>query len=229
MKDRKHIIYAFIDDKKKPFYIGRTYNLSKRKKEHLYEVTKGNTLPKYNKLRKLLNMNLKFDELIYVLEDNIDPEQIEQKEIYYIAKLRQDGYNLKNLTDGGEGAINTIPGLAEKLKKIHTGTKRSEETKKRMSDARKGIKFSDEHKKNLSASRKKRVTTIETREKCSKTSKGKINIKKYILIDPQGKEYVTENGLTSFCQERGLKHTNFFKVLKGERTHVSGWKIKLFI
>jgi hypothetical protein len=226
MKDRKHIIYAFIDGDKKPFYIGRTYNLTKRKKEHLYEVSKGNTLPKYNKLRKLLNMNFNFDDLVYIIESNIDSDLIEQSEVFYIAKLRQEGYNLKNLTDGGEGSINTIPGLSDKLKLIHTGSKRSEETKKRMSDARKGIKFSDEHKKNLSTSRKKRITTIETREKCSKTSKGKINIKKYILIDPQGKEYITENGLTLFCQERGLKHTNFFKVLKGERSHVSGWKIK---
>ena len=126
MKERKHIIYAFVDDKGKPFYVGRTYNLSKRKKEHLYEIRQGNNLPKYNKLRKLLSNNLNFDDLIYVIEDNIDSDLIEQKEIYYIAKLRQEGYKLKNLTDGGEGAINTIPGLSEKLKKIHTGSKRSQ-------------------------------------------------------------------------------------------------------
>jgi len=40
------------------------------------------------------------------------------------------------------------------------------------------IKFSDEHRHNLSVARRKRVVTQETRDKASKTSTGKINIKK---------------------------------------------------
>jgi hypothetical protein len=224
--ERNHTIYAFVDQNKKPFYIGRTWNLKKRIKEHLYEVKNGNTLPKYNKLRKLLEGGEVFNDLIVVLEENISSELIENKEIFYIAKLREEGYKLKNLTDGGEGAINTIPGLSEKLRKIHTGSKRSKETRKKISEAKLGVKFSDEHKKNLSIARKKRITKLETREKTSKTSKGKINIKEYILIDPNGVEHVTTNGLKLFCEQHDLTHPNFFKVLSGERTHVKGWTIK---
>jgi len=226
MEERKHLIYVFVDEKQKPFYVGRTYKLSKRKREHLAEVKYGNTLPKYNKLRKLINAGYDFNLLVIILEDNISSELIEEKEIYYIAKLREEGYNLKNLTDGGEGAINTIPGLSEKLKKIHTGSKRSQSTKDKMSLAREGIVFTEEHKNNLSIARKKRITKIETRIKASKTSKGKINIKKYKLTDPDGKEYVTENGLTVFCEQHCLCSPNFYKVLKGERNNVCGWKIQ---
>lgn len=100
------------------------------------------------------------------------------------------------------------------------------ETKRKMSEAKKGIKFSMEHKKNLSIARKKRKTKIETRIKCSNTSKGKINIKQYKLISPEGKEYVTEKGLAVFCEEHGLNQPNLCKVLRGERNHVKGWKIK---
>ena len=223
MKERKHVVYVFVDNNQKPFYVGRTYNLSKRKKEHLHEVKYGNTLPKYNKLRKLIKGGYDFNMLVVVLEDNIPSDLIEGKEIYYIAKLREEGYKLKNLTDGGEGAINTIPGISEKLRKIHSGAKRSQESRDNMSAARMGMVFSKKHRKNLSKARRKRAITIETRDKCSKTSKGKINIKKYKLIDPNGKEYITDNGLTLFCEQNGLISGNFFKVLKGERSHVSGW------
>lgn len=226
MKERKHLIYAFIDDKQKPFYVGRTYKLSKRKKEHLAEVRYGNTLPKYNKLRKLINAGNDFNLLVIVLEDNIPSELIEEKEIYYIAKLREDGYSLKNLTNGGDGSINTIPGLSEKLKKIHTGAKRSKKTKDRMSAARMGMIFSEEHKANLSVARKNRITKTETKIKTSKTSKGKINIKKYKLIDPNGNEYITENGLTLFCEEKNLSAPNLMKVLSGERSHHKNWTIE---
>lgn len=226
MEERKHCIYVFVDENKKPFYVGRTYNLIKRKKEHLFEVKHGNSLPKYNKLRKLINNGQDFNSLVIILEENIHSEFIEEKEIYYIAKLREEGYNLKNLTDGGEGAINTISGLSEKLKKIHIGSKRSQETKDRISASKKGKGFSKKHKYNLSLARKKRITKLETKIKTSKTSKGKINIKKYKLIDPDGKNYITENGLTLFCEEHNLSHPNFFKVLKGERNNVKGWKIE---
>lgn len=225
MEERKHIIYAFIDHNSKPFYIGRTCNLKQRKRNHLYEINQGNTLPKYNKLRKLINQGNDFNKLIISLENDIPAELVDSREIYYIAKFRELGYDLKNLTNGGEGAINTIPGLSEKLSKIHTGVKRSQQTKDRISEAKRGKLFSKEHKANLSIARKKRITTIETRMKL-KALKGKINTKQFILIDPNKNEYLTTNGLTLFCEENGLSAQNFYKVLSGERTHNQGWKIK---
>jgi len=73
------------------------------------------------------------------------------------------------------------------------GQKRSPEQRKRMSEARMGMEFSEQHKTNLSRARKTRVTSQETRDKCSETSTGKINIKQYECIDPDGKKHITTN------------------------------------
>ena len=125
------MIYVFVDEKKIPFYVGITKNLKQRKRSHLHEIKNGNTLYKYNKLRKVLSQNLTIDDIMIVVKNNILCADIEKEEIELIAELRKKGYKLTNLTDGGEGAINTIPGLSEKLRKIHTGSKRSEETKRK--------------------------------------------------------------------------------------------------
>lgn len=220
---RTHLIYAFVDDLGKPFYVGKTYNLEKRLKEHLYEVKKDNNLPKYNKIRKLLKDNIQIEDLIKILENNIDFEVINEREIYWISKLKSEGYKLKNLTDGGEGAINTIPGLSEKLKNLKTGKKLSKETKEKISNSKKGKKFTEEHKINLSISRKKRITKDETRIKASKTSKGNINTKIYKLTDPSGNVFITKNGLSDFCEKNNLSRPNLLKVIKGLRKHHKGW------
>jgi group I intron endonuclease len=226
MEERKHIIYAFVDDQGQYFYIGKTCNIKRRNREHLFEVKEGNTLPKYNKLRKLIKEGNDFNDLIMVVESNLSCDQVDDKEIYYIRKLREEGYNLKNLTDGGDGGIMTTPGISEKIRKAHLGRKCSEDTKKKMSEARIGMKFTDEHKKKLSIARKKRKTTQKTKDKCSKTSKGKINIKKFKMTDPEGNVYITESGLTVFCEENNLTTANIIKVANGERKHHKGWIAK---
>ena len=135
---------------------------------------------------------------------------------------------MANLTDGGKGAL-TFPDYVRKgISNKRKGTKLSEETKLKISLSRKGIIFSKEHKEKLAAARRKRITTQETRNKMSQTSLGKINIKKFILTDPNGIEYTTENGLTSFCREHGLVSQNFHKVLNGERKHSNGWRIRRY-
>lgn len=238
MVNENNLIYAFVDGCGKIFYIGKTCNIKRRNSEHLSEVKKGNKLPKYNKLRKLIKEGNKFEDLVIIIEENITNEKIDEREIFYIKKLREEGYKLKNLTDGGDGGINrkNIRLTEEQKNKISSSilksfelgrkVEHSDETKKKISNSKIGIKFSEEHKKKLSIARKKRIITQETRDKASKTSKGKINIKKYKLIDPNGNIHITEFGLTKFCEERNLNHPNFFKVLRGERDNVQGWKIE---
>ena len=57
-------------------------------------------------------------------------------------------------------------------------------------------------------------------------SKGKINIKTYKLTDADGNEYITENGLSVFCEQHNLTSANLMKVLKGQRKHHKGWRIE---
>lgn len=221
-----YIIYYFLDENKDPFYVGITKNLKNRKRRHLYNVKYGNTLPKYNKFRKVVKAGIDPKNIIVVQEKVATEDNAIQREIYLIAKLKNQGYKLYNLTEGGKGSLTFSYKLHKKMAKKRIGKKHSKETKKRISESRIGMKFSDEHKANLSKARKKRIITKETREKASKTSKGKINIKSYKLTDLNGKIYVTKNGLVLFCKQYNLSRTEIYKVLNGKKPNYKGWKIE---
>lgn len=81
-------------------------------------------------------------------------------EKFYIKKYkaRENGYNL---TDGGDGVIGI------------TGMKRSDETKKKLSNSHKGKLFSDEHKNKLSVAHKGKQRSEEHKRKLSESNKGK--------------------------------------------------------
>lgn len=220
-----NLIYAFVDGANSPFYVGKTINLQQRKRNHVWNAKSGCKLYLYCKLRKMMANNEPFDAV--VIEQGIPDAEIDDKERYWIAEYRRLGYKLCNLADGGEGGKGMSPEMqkaaaAEKRR----GRKMSQESRKRISEARKGIRFSAEHRKNLSEARRRRVIKEETRIKCSQTSKGSINIKTYKLTDPDGQEYITDRGLTLFCEQHGLSSTNLMKVLNGQRSHHRGWKIE---
>jgi hypothetical protein len=224
---KTHVIYAFVDGEGKFFYVGKTSDIKTRKQAHLYEVKKGNKLPKYHKLRKLLNAGSKFEDLLVIIEDGLSCENVDAREIHHIKRLREEGYKLRNLTDGGEGNPNPSPEIIEKGRLARIGQKRTEETRKKMSESRMGMKFSEEHKANLSKAWKTRPPfTKETLEKKSKTTKGRVNIKKYELTDPFGDVYITENGLTAFCEEQGLSRSTLFKAAKGKIPNYKGWTMR---
>ena len=221
-----HYIYYFVDENGDPFYVGITKDTKGRTRRHIYNAKYGNTLPKYNKFRKVIKAGIKPKDIIIIKEEVSTEEKAIKREIYLIAKLKKDGFKMYNLTEGGKGSSTFSAKIHKKSGNTRRGQKRSEETKRRISEAKTGLKFSDSHKANLSKARKKRVITKETREKASKTSKGKINIKKYKLTDPGGKEYITTNGLVVFCEQYNLTPSLLCKVLKGDRKHHKGWTIE---
>lgn len=108
------------------------------------------------------------------------------------------------------------------------GSKRTEESKKKMSESLKDKPKSEEHKKSLSKAWEKRrinhPVSEETKMKMKNSSKGKINIKIYKVIDPNGNVYLTNEGLTKFCEEHDLANSLMIKVAKGKRVHHKNWK-----
>ena len=218
-------IYGFFDRNRRLFYVGQTVNFKNRVRGHRTELKRRNYLYCYNKLRKeIRDTGLSIGHFIKIIESDVATEDLDAKEISYIKKARQDGYKLTNLTNGGRGSSNYPKLLQKKCAKSRVGRKLSEETKRRISEARTGMVFSREHKNNLSVARRKRKTTEETRNKMRLASKGKINTKRFRLTDPSGKEYITNEGLTKFCEDNGLTTSLLHKVLNGERQHHRGWK-----
>ena len=119
-------------------------------------------------------------------------ERLNSFEKFYIKKYkaREAGYNL---TDGGEGMLNPKSEIREKLSNAHKGEKnpnfgkpRSEETKRKISAAKKGKynhkgenngfygrKHSEETKQKISDAMKGKTFSEETKLKISASKKGK--------------------------------------------------------
>ena len=119
-------------------------------------------------------------------------------EIYFIKKYGRNGIEnsgiLVNKSTGGlygaEGSTHSQPeSLKEKIKLIHTGKIVSQDTRDKMSDARKGMKFTDEHRHNISKGKINHPCYDEVwKNKISLSQKGKKkkNAKSVIQCDLDG-------------------------------------------
>lgn len=92
-------IYVFLDDKNRPYYVGKTNDMDRREKEHLRAIESGDRLPKYCAARKLIRKGIPFK--MTVIRTTISEETAWRLERYFIAKFIKDGYKLYNCTSGG--------------------------------------------------------------------------------------------------------------------------------
>lgn len=129
-------IYALVDPfNRKIRYIGRTNDPERRLKEHL-----GNYHRKDSYCQRWIQSVLrqgKQPRLKVIEECNEDTWKV--RECHWIAFYRAKGYQLTNITDGGDG-VYPIPFEKEAVRR------------EAISLSRKGMKFSDSHRKNLSLS-----------------------------------------------------------------------------
>lgn len=181
-------------------------------------------------------------EVLEYCNDLIDARKLEEHYIQKHNTLLPNGYNISpcgGILIKGRLSEETKNKLSisckifwenlndeEKLK-----LKFSTERKQKISESLKDKPKSDIHKKSLSKAWEKRKiehpVSEETKKKRSDTSKGKINIKIYKVIDPNGVEYITTNGLTKFCEEHNLTVKLMNKVSTGKRKHHKKWKCEL--
>jgi group I intron endonuclease len=173
-----------------------------------------------------------------ILEE-VDNSLLSEREVYWIAKLRtftdpEVGFNS---TPGGEvvprqkgrkRSEETRRKISESKKGKSWG-KHTEAQKKALSDMKKGVAFTEEHKKALSEAWKTRPPkTQETREKSRQSMLGK-NSKRYRITTPEGEVVVAEQGLQAFCRARGLSLSvmgALNAVACGRRPGYKTWKIE---
>jgi len=158
MKSGIYEIVCFISG---GVYVGKTYSGSgfkKRWRSERYDLRKNNGNMNLHLQRAWLKYGE--DNFEFRIIEECEDEILSEREILWIKKYRELGKNLYNFTDGGEGM---------------SGWKHSEETKKKMSEARKGKSPSEEHKKKISESLKGRKVPKETLTKVSKSISGDKN------------------------------------------------------
>ena len=112
-------------------------------------------------------------------------EELDKKEIFWIAEYRNRGKAEYNIANGGQGGAtcNGKHRSEETKRKISEANKgkipcnkdmpRSEETKKKISESHKGKRMSEEAKRKISEANKGKKRTTEQKRKMSEAHKGK--------------------------------------------------------
>lgn len=134
-----------------PFYVGKG-GAARSHGRRSHDFTNGRN--KYH--RNIVSKHGKENILVFVFPCESEDQALAD-EIQQIAQLRREGYDLCNISDGGDSPMSGKKHSQETLAKMsaaRTGKKRSAEFSKTMSLAKIGKKFSSEHKKNLSTSKK---------------------------------------------------------------------------
>ena len=177
-------IYKIISPTKK-IYIGKSANLSNRRQNYSQYHCKSQ--------RKLYNSLMKYgwDKHKFEIICECSESELNELEIYYIKYY--ESFNTKhglNLRKGGEGghmseetkrrisisSRNRLPISEEtrnKLSKAKKGKKRTDETKLKISLGHKGIRCKEETKLKISLAKKGKKQSFETLKKLSEARKGK--------------------------------------------------------
>jgi hypothetical protein len=155
--DKLYKIYALLEPNTELVrYVGLTKkSLKERLRKHLNEKLRGKKATyKYNWIQSLKEKGLKPE--IILLEDNLNLEEANEKEIVYIKTFKSFGAKLVNISIGGNCGA--------------SGYKHSEELKEYFRELNKG-----------------RFVSQETRDKLSKSLKGKTSWNKGIPMSENAK------------------------------------------
>jgi group I intron endonuclease len=187
-----------LSDGKDIRYVGKTKYLNKRLGSHKNE----SKLKRTYKEKWINSVLLNGGKIIMEILEICDDEIANETEIFWISQFKCWGFDIVNLTVGGDGSFGM-------LGKNHSDTSKnlmSEKAKKRkclVSGWNKDIKMSEEFKKNISKLLKGRTVSEETRKKISKSLSGRI---RKPLTDEQKKKISdTKKGRTSTF--KGKNHT----------------------
>lgn len=168
----KFIVYGLVDPRTGDLrYVGKSSKGLGRPKEHLYPSGRSGTTHNARWLKQLWDDGERVP-LILVLEECESDAHVLAREMVLIALFKEAGFDLTNITVGGDGSqrLPDKPVPEEVKKKMSDAW--TPEMRKARSEAYKGRRLTEETCKKLSAAHKGRVVTPETRAKISAAQKG---------------------------------------------------------
>lgn len=148
--NNRYKIYKLIDPiTKEVKYIGLTKRgLEQRLNEHIKGYGQKNNSHKRNWINSLLKKNLK--PIIELQESSLTKLTVCEREIFWIQYYKEQGFNLTNVTSGGDGIRDYS---------------HSEETKAKLKKSLTGRKLSETHRENIGKSSIGRFLSEESRAK----------------------------------------------------------------
>jgi hypothetical protein len=159
------------------------------------------------------NIVNKADYEVIIIEDNLSWEEACEREKYWIKfygrKDLQEG-NLVNLTDGGEGTIGIKRGESYKIKQraAQCGRKLSDETRRKISEAKKGKKHKPHSEETKQKIRESKIGTKRTTEQRKKMSIAHIGLQNGDKNGMFGKSHSEETKQKISIAKTGKKHKN---------------------
>lgn len=221
MENKNYYVYVYLDPRKEgeffygnyrfnyePIYIGK--GTRNRVNQHLINIEKNKKSLFYNKLRKILNDGL--EPIRYKLIESLTEQEsleYEKKLISLIGRIDIETGTLCNMTEGGE-----------------VGYKRTDEAKKKLSEAKLGVK-NPMYKKTTTLKQKETVRNLHKNGLIKLTDEGRrkliengkkrkgiknsiirSDIKNYLLISPNKNKYIVSGAkkLQDFCKNNKLQY-----------------------
>ena len=201
-------------------YIGQTIQeLNKRLYKHKY-CMRNNPSHKNSWLIKLSNEDL-LDNLIIKLIEECDSDILNEREIYWIEKYQNEGYQLTNMTEGGNCGSRGYKHTKEAIKKIaeagkRVGYKHTKEAKKKISNSLLGKRGRNTGNKH----------SIETKKKISESKKGIVswNAQPVLQLDKEDKIINEWRSAKYAAEQLSLSQGNIWAVTNGDRKTCGGYK-----
>jgi len=178
-----------------------------------------------------------YDLVLHPISECYSLVNANKLERYWICKLKEQGFILCNLTDGGDGTPGHKSNFTEEWRKNLSIAARKRQLsnpsfKDKKHSAKSKALMSDNHadtsgRRNPFFNRKH---SEEFKQQLRKDRTGK-GLKKYKITSPDGEVYFVTEGLNSFCyrsdiQEYNLCPSGFSNVLTGRYKTHKGWTAK---
>lgn len=156
-----------LSDGERIRYVGKTKFITKRYNSHINESKNKRTY----KEKWINNVLLNGGKIIIEILDICDDEISDEVESYWIHQMKCWGYNLVNLTSGGDGSSPMLGKNHSKKTKIKM-SQTAKNQNRSFGGWNKGLKMSDEFKEKISKVKKGRTTDENTKIKISNKLKG---------------------------------------------------------
>jgi group I intron endonuclease len=162
---------------------------------------------------------------VVILDTAVGWKELDDKEKFYIGKLKKSGNEFYNIANGGQGYNNLLDEDGHLLKSVKVniskatrGIPKSDDMKKRLSSTTKGVSkiwlknkpWTDEHKKNMSESCKRKYQIQNIIKNDGTPNKGKKMINKNGII-----KYVSESEIDKYINVGWNKGCPYIKDNKG--------------